>query len=605
MPFKKNFDKVEYYSETDKLIVHHEDARSSYSGTSLSEKDNTFVNKGNRTKTLLVTLCILVTEMCERLTYYSIVANLVLYCTSKLNIGQTDATNINQVFSGFVYLLSILGGFISDSYAGRFLTILGSSFLYIIGAVLLPASAVDYESWGWDGLTESAKTGMFIAGLVFVALGTGGIKANVGPFGAEQVGSLGKEAVQSFFNWFYWVVNVGAFIAYAGVSYVQQNVSFAWGFFIPLVSMILAVIIFVTVKSRYTRTHPNGSVLTTAWKICVQGVMKPKTKSQLLEGANLPILSRAKKSLGGDYEDHIVDGVVSVIKVTPFCLLVIMYWAIYAQMSNTFFAQSERMDVRLGDGITVPAAALNVFNTISIIILIPIVDRFVYPLFERIGRPLTYLKRMGIGMVLSVIAVCVAGIVEIYRKEFLVNSHVQVLAGQNFTSSSMSVFVQIPQFALIGASEIFTSVTTLEFAYNQAPVSMQGLLTGLFLAASGVGNWVSTAILSIVQAATEERPWWCDEINHCNMEYLLFLLGGLMFLNFLVFCFISHFYKYQDPASFEKDTTLDKKNEVQDEVQLEQEHKTENGVKMRNPSGSEHESTDESNGVIMNPVTST
>lgn len=34
---------------------------------------------------------------------------------------------------------------------------------------------------------------------------------------------------------------------------------------------------------------------------------------------------------------------------------------------------------------------------------------------------------------------------------------------------------------------------------------MQGLLTGLFLAASGVGNWVSTAILSIVQAATEER----------------------------------------------------------------------------------------------------
>lgn len=47
--------------------------------------------------------------------------------------------------------------------------------------------------------------------------------------------------------------------------------------------------------------------------------------------------------------------------------------------------------------------------------------------------------------------------------------------------------------------------SVLEFAYNQAPVAMKGLLTGLFLAASGIGNWVSTAILVIVEKATEDR----------------------------------------------------------------------------------------------------
>ncbi|CAG5117050.1 unnamed protein product, partial [Candidula unifasciata] len=53
----------------------------------------------NNSKTLVTTLCILVTEMCERLTYYSIVANLILFCTSHLDIPQTTATTINQVFS--------------------------------------------------------------------------------------------------------------------------------------------------------------------------------------------------------------------------------------------------------------------------------------------------------------------------------------------------------------------------------------------------------------------------------------------------------------------------------------------------------------------------
>lgn len=48
---------------------------------------------------------------------------------------------------------------------------------------------------------KEARKGYFFGGLVFVAIGTGGIKANVGPFGAQQVDDLGADAVQSFFNW--------------------------------------------------------------------------------------------------------------------------------------------------------------------------------------------------------------------------------------------------------------------------------------------------------------------------------------------------------------------------------------------------------------------
>lgn len=66
------------------------------------------------------------------------------------------------------------------------------------------------------------------------------------------------------------------------------------------------------------------------------------------------------------------------------------------KMQSTFFLQAERMNVKVGD-VKIPAAMLNIFNTIIILLLIPLVDRLLYPLFEKMGRPLTHLQRMGEG----------------------------------------------------------------------------------------------------------------------------------------------------------------------------------------------------------------
>jgi hypothetical protein len=56
-------------------------------------------------KKLIVVGCVLMTELCERLTYYSVVANLILFCTSTLDISSTDAARINLLFSGIpIYL---------------------------------------------------------------------------------------------------------------------------------------------------------------------------------------------------------------------------------------------------------------------------------------------------------------------------------------------------------------------------------------------------------------------------------------------------------------------------------------------------------------------
>ena len=67
----------------------------------------------------------------------------------------------------------------------------------------------------------------------------------------------------------------------------------------------------------------------------------------------------------------------------------------------------------------------------------------------------------GVGFILATMSVVVAGILEIYRKKNLAEDggFEQDLAGDTFNASHISVFAQIPEFALVGASEVFTSIS--------------------------------------------------------------------------------------------------------------------------------------------------
>jgi dipeptide/tripeptide permease len=102
---------------------------------------------------------------------------------------------------------------------------------------------------------------------VQVALGTGGIKPNVSAFGAEQFNDkhpADMREKQSFFNWFYFAINVGSLLASLVVVYIQENVSWVLGFGIPTAALLLAVISFWAGRHRYIPTlYPT--VLLTRW----------------------------------------------------------------------------------------------------------------------------------------------------------------------------------------------------------------------------------------------------------------------------------------------------------------------------------------------------
>lgn len=138
---------------------------------------------------------------------------------------------------------------------------------------------------------KGLQTGVFYTGLYLIALGTGGIKPCVSSFGADQFDDsdeVEKKKKSSFFNWFYFSINIGALIAATVLVYIQTNVGWGWGFGIPAVAMAIAVVSFFSGTRLYRNQRPGGSPLTRICQVLVAsfrkiGVDLPKDKSALYE----------------------------------------------------------------------------------------------------------------------------------------------------------------------------------------------------------------------------------------------------------------------------------------------------------------------------------
>lgn len=135
-----------------------------------------------------------VVEATERFAYYGLSAPFQNYMQNDyddpllpgaLGLGQSTATSLQYFWNFWCYCSPLIGAVVADQYMGRYNTIMLFAVIYVLGLLVLTVTSIPSSILGGHAY------GGFLASIVIIGLGSGGIKSNVSPLIAEQYRSRG------------------------------------------------------------------------------------------------------------------------------------------------------------------------------------------------------------------------------------------------------------------------------------------------------------------------------------------------------------------------------------------------------------------------------
>ncbi|XVE72882.1 hypothetical protein DITRI_Ditri11bG0073900 [Diplodiscus trichospermus] len=525
-------------------------------------------------------------EVFERMAYYGIASNLVLYLTKKLHEGTVKSANNVNNWVGTVWMTPVLGAYIADAYLGRYWTFVIASAIYLTGMSLLtlavsvpalrpPSCSHGIKEENCHKRASDLQEGIFYCALYIIALGTGGTKPNISTMGADQFDDFEpKERVQklSFFNWWMFSIFFGTLFSNTFLIYIQDNVGWSLGYGLPTLGLLVSILVFLLGTPFYRHKLPLGSPFTRIlqvlvavarkWNVPVPSDPKELHELSLEEYAkskkfridytpSLRLLDKAAVKSGPNSPWMLcpvtqVEETKQMVKMIPILIATFIPSTLLAQVGTLFVKQGTTLDRRMGPHFKIPPACLTAFVTIFMLISIAIYDRYFVPTVRRYTknpRGITLLQRLGIGLMLQIIIMTIACFAE--RKRLGVAREHQIFDKND--TVPLSIFILLPQFALMGVADAFVEVAKLEFFYDQAPEGMKSLGTSYFTSSIGIGHFLGSFILTTVSDMTRRkghRGWILDNLNISHLDYYYAFLAALGFINFLFYLGVAKFFVY-------------------------------------------------------------
>jgi len=302
------------------------------------------------------------------------------------------------------------------------------------------------------------------------------------------------------YHYFYLFINIGALVGQIGMAYSEKYVGFWLAYLLPTMLLCICPLVVIFGKKYYVLSPPSGSVLGKAFKIFFlaqkgRWSINPRTTYRnMYDGtfwenvkpSAIPVQDRPSWMT---FDDQWVDEVKRGFAACSVFLWVPLYWLTYNQLNNNLTSQAAVMKLN-----GIPNDVLSNLDPFALIILIPVCDLFLYPFLRNRGIRFTAIKKITLGFYLGSAAMIWAAVIQayIYKKSICgkyASGYLPASLGGDGTimcpTVDINVWAQTGSYVLIAVSEIFASITTLEYAFSKAPKNMRSLVMsfGLFMSA--------------------------------------------------------------------------------------------------------------------------
>ncbi|KAG5044195.1 hypothetical protein JHK87_008110 [Glycine soja] len=534
------------------------------------------LNQWRRSKGgFMASMFIFVLSALDNMGFVANMVSIVLYFYGVMHFDLASSANTLTNFMGSTYLLSLVGGFISDTYLNRFTTCLLFGSLEVLALAMLTVQAASKhlhpEACGKSSCVKGGIAVMFYTSLCLLALGMGGVRGSMTAFGADQFDEKDPteaKALASFFNWLLLSSTVGAITGVTGVVWVSTQKAWHWGFFIITIASSVGFVTLALGKQFYRIKTPGDSP---TLRIAQVIVVSFKNRKLSLPESHGELYEISDKDATADKIAHTnqmrfldkaaiiqesskpqawkictvtqVEEVKILTRMLPIVASTIILNTCMAQLQTFSVQQGNVMDLKLGS-LTVPAPSIPVIPLVFISVLVPLYELFFVPFARKItNHPsgITQLQRVGVGLVLSAISMAVAGIVEVKRRD----------QGRKDPSKPISLFWLSFQYGIFGIADMFTLVGLLEFFYRESPASMKSLSTSLTWLSTSLGYFLSTVFVNVINAVTKRitrsKQGWLHgfDLNQNNLNLFYWFLATLSCLNFFNYLYWASRYQYK------------------------------------------------------------
>ncbi|XP_047953206.1 protein NRT1/ PTR FAMILY 4.6-like [Salvia hispanica] len=517
---------------------------------------------------------VFVLAMLENIGFVANMSTMVLYFHLFFNLSVAANTLTN--FLGSTFLLTVLGGFISDNYLSRLHTCLIFGFLEITGLVMITIQAhskkSEYVPCNKPSCIGGSDATMFYASLCILALGCGGVKGSVAALGADQFDrneTGGAKGVASFFNYYQFSTTVGSLIGVTAVVWIALNRGWHWAFFTGLVTAFVGFVVLAFGKPFYLFQPLANSPIVRVSQVITTAVRNrnlkfPESSDELYEAddkegdTSVEKLAHTnqfrfldKAAIPGQPDGGCtvtqVEEVKILIRMLPIFASTIIMNTCLAQLQTFSVVQGYFMEPHLAT-LNIPSPSIPVIPLLFMAVLLPLYEFLFIPFARKItGHPngITQLQRVGVGLVLSIISMGIAGLVEVKRRDQAIKDPFKPI----------SLFWLSFQYGVFGIADMFAMVGLMEFFYKEAPSGMRSLSTSFALLSLSFGYFLSTAFVNIVNAVTEkvsrDKQGWLQApemeppLNHYKLDYFYWFLAILSTLNFGNYLYWASWYKYR------------------------------------------------------------